>query len=173
MGSSVMHFPHSNDGELSNRGPASLTTALGPRARASPNSPQSPTDTYGKGFLKEQGFSDNDIERIQNSRALSTRKHYRSQWELFVSWAVTKQFDPMNASLPFLTEFMDYLFRVRQVGVRKIANYKSVCVSLESTVWLRASLRRHHHPGLTQGLQARATDLALDRFCTWSIGMCC
>ena len=56
VGSSVMHFPHLNDGELSNRGPASLTTALGPRARASPNSPQSPTDTYGKGFLKEQRF---------------------------------------------------------------------------------------------------------------------
>ena len=76
---------------------------------------------------------------IHNSRAKSTRKHYRSQWELFVSWAVAKQFDPMNASLSFLTEFMDYLLRVRQVGVRKIANYKSACVSLESTVRLRAS----------------------------------
>ena len=124
VGPSVMHSSHSSDGELSNRGPASPTTALGPRVRASP-SIGPPADTFGEDYLRQQGFSDSVIERIRNSRALSTRKHYRSQWELFVSWAVAKHLDPMNASLPLLTEFMDYLFRVRQVGVRTIANYKS------------------------------------------------
>ena len=106
VGPSVMHSPHSSDRELSNRGPAPPTTALGQRARASP-SIRPPADTFGEGYLRQQGFSDSVIERICNSRALSTRKHYRSQWELFVSWAVAKHLDPMNALLPLLTEFID------------------------------------------------------------------
>ena len=34
--------------------------------------------------LRSPGFSDSVIARIQESRALSTRKHYKSQWDLFV-----------------------------------------------------------------------------------------
>ena len=153
VGPSVMHSPHSSDGELSNRGPASPTTALEPRARASP-SIGSPTDTFWEGFLKEQGFCDNVIERICNSRVLSTSKHYRSQLELFVSWAVAKQLDPINASLPLFTEFMDYLFCVRQVWVRTITNQKSaIAFHWKAQCGYELPERGHHHPGLIQGFK--------------------
>ena len=36
----------------------------------------------GEGRLKSLGFSDNVISRIGKSRATSTRKHYKSQWDL-------------------------------------------------------------------------------------------
>ena len=79
----------------------------------------------GKGGLKTLGFSDNVISRIGKSRASSTRKHYKSQWGLFVTWSTEQKLNPLDASLPLLTNFMDYLFRVRNVSVRTILNYKS------------------------------------------------
>ena len=79
----------------------------------------------GEGRLKSLGFSDNVISRIGKSRATSTRKHYKSQWDLFVTWATEQKLNPLDASLPLLTSFMDYLFRVRNVSVRTILNYKS------------------------------------------------
>ena len=79
----------------------------------------------GEGRLKSLGFSDNVISRIGKSRAASTRKHYKSQWDLFVTWATEQKLNPLDASLPLLTSFMDYLFRVRNVSVRTILNYKS------------------------------------------------
>ena len=79
----------------------------------------------GEGRLKLLGFSDNVINRIGKSRATSTRKHYKSQWDLFVTWATEQKLNPLDASLPLLTSFMDYLFRVRNVSVRTILNYKS------------------------------------------------
>ena len=78
VGPSVMHSFHTRDGEVSNRGSSSPTPALGPRVRASP-SIGPPADTFGEDNLRQQGFSDNVMERIRNSRALSIRKHYRSQ----------------------------------------------------------------------------------------------
>ena len=79
----------------------------------------------GEGRLKLLGFSDCVINRIGKSRATSTRKHYKSQWDLFVTWATEQKLNPLDASLPPLTSFMDYLFRVTNVSVRTIVNYKS------------------------------------------------
>ena len=79
----------------------------------------------GEGHLKSLGLSDYVSNRIGKSRAASTRKHYKSQWDLFVTWATEEKLNPLDASLPLLTSFMDCLFRVRNVSVRTILNYKS------------------------------------------------
>ena len=86
---------------------------------------ESASGVPGKGRFKLLGFSDNVINRIGKSRATSTRKHYKSQWDLFVTWATEQKLNPLDASLPLLTSFMDYLFRVRNVSVCTILNYKS------------------------------------------------
>ena len=80
---------------------------------------------YSAEWLSSQGFSQRVIERIMGARALSTQKHYKSQWDVFVGWSVTKKIDPFNASLPLLAEFFDFLFREREVSVRTIKNYRS------------------------------------------------
>ena len=56
------------------------------------------------------------MNRIEKSRALSTKAHYKSQWDLFVSWASDQGLDPLQASLPLLTDFLEYLFKVRQIS---------------------------------------------------------
>ena len=115
---------HQTKGVISNVVPATPAASLGPHPPTA-RDPEPHVDSFGEEYLKSQGFSPNVIERIRNSRAASTRKHYKSQWDLFVGWAVRKQLDPLNASLPLLADFLEYLFKVRQVSVRTILNYKS------------------------------------------------
>ena len=100
--------------------PAALVSPL-----PQPTGPLAQDSFPGEEQLKSQGFSEGVIQRIQNSRSLSTRKHYKSQWTLFVGWATRKGLDPLNASLPLLAEFLDYLFNERKVAVRTILNYRS------------------------------------------------
>ena len=75
--------------------------------------------------LKEDGFSARVIDRVVTARALSTTKHYMSQWRLFEAWATNSKRDPLNASLPLLAEFLEYLFKDRKVSVPTILNYKT------------------------------------------------
>ena len=60
------------------------------------------------------------ISRLNKARATSTRKHYKSQWDLFESWAVKNSLNPLDTGLPLLTQFT-----VRKVGLRTIKNYRS------------------------------------------------
>ena len=75
--------------------------------------------------MRQMGFSDKVISRLDKARASSTRKHYKSQWDLFESWAVKNGLNPLDAGLPLLTQFLEYLFTVRKVGLRTIKNYRS------------------------------------------------
>ena len=62
--------------------------------------------------MKDQGFSDRVVYMIEKLRALSTKAHYKSQWDLFFAWATDKGLDPFQASLPLLTDYLEYLIRV-------------------------------------------------------------
>ena len=71
------------------------------------------------------GFSDKVISRLNKARATLTRKHYKSQWDLLESLAVKNSLNPLDAGLPLLTQFLEYLFTVRKVVLRTIKNYRS------------------------------------------------
>ena len=86
------------------------TATLGPQP-SKPGVSQSSPSVPGEGRLKALGFSESVINGLR--RASSTRKHYRSQWDLFLTWTTEKKLNPLDASLPLLTSFMDYLFRDR------------------------------------------------------------
>ncbi len=106
-------------------GPAATTAApLGPRP-GSPVTGQPTHDLYNAEWLTGQGFSQRVVDRIMGARALSTRQHYKSQWDLFAAWCVGRKCDPFNASLPLLTDFMVFLFHERGVSVRTVKNYRS------------------------------------------------
>ena len=85
----------------------------------------SPTDLFDDKWLKDKGFSDSVIKRLSSSRAATTNKQYKSKWVYFVHWAGENKYNPLDASLPLLTEFLDHLFRVRGISVRTISNYRS------------------------------------------------
>ena len=103
---------------------ASLSASLGLPSSGSASATPS-TVVSRRQRMKDQGFSDRVVERIEKSRVLSTKAHYKSQWDLFVASATDKGLDPLQASLPLLTDFLEYLFKVRQISVRTIKNYKS------------------------------------------------
>ena len=100
------------------------TTALGPRPPKSGISQSSPS-VPGEDRLKTLGFSESVIKRIVILRAASTQKHRRSQWNIFLAWTTEKKLNPLDASLPLLTSFMEYLFRERGDSVRTILNNTS------------------------------------------------
>ena len=98
--------------EMSNQVPSDGDT-LAPITFASrppeTRSTESATVLTREGRLKATKFAD-VIERLENSRASSTRIHYRSQRELFKAWTAERRLNPLDVSLPLLTNFMDYLF---------------------------------------------------------------
>ena len=99
-------------------------TALGSRASGSASvEPSAVVSREDK--MRQMGFSEKVICRLDKARASSTRKHYKSQWDLFESWAVKNGLNPLDAGLPLLTQFLEYLFTVRKVGLRTIKNYRS------------------------------------------------
>ena len=101
-----------------------VSATLGSHANTSiPRQP--PPDLYSAEWLKSQGLSERVVARVLEARALSTRKHYKSQWDVFVTWCVSLQLDPLNASISLLNRFMDHLFNDRKVSVRTIKNYRS------------------------------------------------
>ena len=75
--------------------------------------------------LKNLGFSEAVIQRLEKARATSTSKQYKSKWDLFVGWATNSGRNPLSASLPLLAEFLVYLFRERRVSLQTIKNYRS------------------------------------------------
>ena len=74
--------------------------------------------------LKGDEVSDRVIHRVVTARALSSTKHYMSQWKLFEAWVLGSKRDPLNASLPLLAEFLEYLFNEHKLSVPTILNYK-------------------------------------------------
>ena len=100
------------------------TTALGNGSPGS-NDTESPPVVHPGKRLQELGFSEKVIERILNSRAASTNKQYKSKWLYFTHWATESGRNPLQASLPLLSEFLVHIFNERNVSVRTVKNYRS------------------------------------------------
>ena len=102
------------------------TTPLGHGVIHGPNSEPAPP-LFEATHLKTKGFSESVITRIQNSHAFSTRKGYKSKWVSFVAWCANREppTNPLNPSLVLLTDYMEYLFRVKKLRPNTISNCKS------------------------------------------------
>ena len=75
--------------------------------------------------LKEAGFSDAVIERMQKVHTDTTNKVYLSQWRLFEGWCTRQGIDPLSATSVCICDFMLFLFNERKLQVRTIEGYKS------------------------------------------------
>ena len=88
--------------------------------------------SIGEERLSALGYSSRVIERIQDSVARSTSKNYQSKWKLFVAWATQLKRNPFQASIPLLTEFLDYLFDSR--GSQWGTQYREMTTILNSSL---------------------------------------
>ena len=75
--------------------------------------------------LLEKGYSERVITRLETARAASARKQYKSRWTYFEAWAADNQIDPTNPSLPVLANFLEHVFKERNVAMRTVWNYKA------------------------------------------------
>ena len=75
--------------------------------------------------LKQQGFSDEVIARLDKVHADSTNKVYLSQWTLFEAWCRRRDINPLSATSVCLCDFFVYLFKERCLQTKTIEGYRS------------------------------------------------
>ena len=75
--------------------------------------------------LTALGFTDEVVNMIQGSRAMSTKAQYKPQWNLFIEWCESNGLNPRQASVPLLTRFLLHLFNERNLSIRTIKNFLS------------------------------------------------
>ena len=74
------------------------------------------SDVFGKERLRELGYSEEVIKKLELSHASSTRRQYKSKWTLFVAWSSrqTPPLDPTSPSEVALAGFLTHLFDERK-----------------------------------------------------------
>ena len=107
---------------LSTWGPS--PAVLAPRA-CEPRALQPVSLIHQLSGLKQQGFSDDVIERLDKVHADSTNKVYLSQWTLFEVWCLRRDINPLTATSVCLCDFFLYLFKERGLRTSTIEGYRS------------------------------------------------
>ena len=108
----VDHGPELFSASVSPHAGVSTSAALG--LRTSESASVEPAAVVSReDRMRQMGFSDKVISRLNKARATSTLKHYKSQWDLLESLAVKNTLNPLDAGLPLLTQSLEYLFMVR------------------------------------------------------------
>ena len=109
-----------------NVSPASSATTLEVPA-STPRTSKPVSDVFGKERLRELGYSEEVIKKLELSHASSTRRQYRSKWTLFVAWSSqqTPPLDPTSPSEVAMAGFLTHLFDERKISVGAIRNYRS------------------------------------------------
>ena len=94
---------------------------------STPRTSKPVSDVFGKERLRELGYSEEVIKKLELSHASSTRRQYRSKWTLFVAWSSqqTPPLDPTSPSEVAMAGFLTHLFDERKISVGAIRNYRS------------------------------------------------
>ena len=126
VGSAVEQFPTPTTADVSVLSGDASATSLGSSAFGDVPS-QSHASLFGEQRLLGLGYSQRVVDRLMLSHSIQTQKNYKSKWVLFVDWASKKDppCDPTHPSVALMSEFMEWLFRVRKIQASSINNYRS------------------------------------------------
>ena len=76
-------------------------------------------------ILVPQGFSNLDAEAVATSLREGSNKVYEGKWARFTKWCEEKQINPVQASLPEITNFLRYLRMEVGLSYSAILGYRS------------------------------------------------
>ena len=114
------------------RPPLSTTTPAGPPTTTTQRS--DPWKSGGaqptrlsliRASLSQSGFSQAVSDRIIKAHRPGTRSCYDAQWHCFASWCGERGLDPVKTTTPILSEFLNYLFTVKDLRPATISGYRS------------------------------------------------
>ena len=75
--------------------------------------------------IKEQGFSEAVVARIEAPERGSTRSVYDVKWTIFTKWCITNQVDFRAPPVKLVADFLMYLFEDRKIQPSTIDGYRS------------------------------------------------
>ena len=75
--------------------------------------------------IKEQGFSQAVVARIEAPQRRSTRSVYEAKWAIFTKWCITNQVDFRAPTVKSVANFLMYLFEDRKLQPSTTDGYKS------------------------------------------------
>jgi hypothetical protein len=80
--------------------------------------------TLRKG-LRQKGFSERATSHISKSVRQSTGIEYEAKWAIFCDWCNGRDIDPVRVTVQQLTDFLVYLFEIKQLVPSTIKGYRS------------------------------------------------
>ena len=87
--------------------------------------PKSPCMAPRATAIKEQGFSEAVVTRIEAPQRGSTRSVYEAKWTIFTKWCITNQVDFRSPPVKSVADFLMYLFEDRKLQPSTIDGYRS------------------------------------------------
>ena len=87
--------------------------------------PKSPCMAPRATAIKEQGFSEAVVTRIEAPQRGSTRSIYEAKWAIFTKWCITNQVDFRAPPVKSVADFLMYLFEDRKLQPSTIDGYRS------------------------------------------------
>ena len=75
--------------------------------------------------IKEQGFSEVVVARIEAPQRGSTRSVYEAKWAVFTKWCITHKVDFRSSPVKSVADFLLYLFEDRKLQPSIIDGYQS------------------------------------------------
>lgn len=125
-------------GVTSNKQEASETTSV-EYLRQKRGFQESACVVSGHKSLKELGFTDKLVKRIQAPQRKSTRTVYHSKLVQFERWADTEGVDSSNPSIAEVASFFMHLFEQRNLAVGSIQGYRTALSEFMPSVGIRES----------------------------------
>ena len=90
--------------------------------------PKSPCMAPRASAIKEQGFSEAVVARIEAPQRGSARSVYEAKWTIFTKWCLTNQVDFRAPPVKSVADFLMYLFQDGKLQPSTIDGYRSAIV---------------------------------------------
>jgi hypothetical protein len=81
-------------------------------------------------ILRAKEFSEDAISCLTLARGRETIDSYQSKWYVYQTWCGKERVHPVFPTFPKLADFLNYLFKERELSVSAIKGYKSALAML-------------------------------------------
>ena len=78
-----------------------------------------------RGCIQKRGFSEAVASRMAQAQKASTLSVYQGKWDLFCVWCKDNKVDPLEVTVPVVTDFLCYLHENKRLALSTIEGYRT------------------------------------------------
>ena len=101
--------------------------------------------------IRERKFSHRVADIVSQARRPSTRNVYQSRWCIFTDWCISRQIDPISASMSQIADFLIFLFSDKKLSMSSVKGYR---VMLSNTLKFRSGRDIGHDPVISEVIRS-------------------